>query len=91
MTEMILDPENVLKLKKCRRELLSTLDYDLMAPALIQENILSTGEYQTLKTSPGGNIEKVREKPTDLSPRTKFLDIKYYLGNLGRFEENKIF
>ena len=57
---MILDPENVLKLKRCRRELLSTLDYDLMAPALIQENILSTGEYQTLKTNPGGNIEKVR-------------------------------
>ena len=56
---MILDPENVLKLKRCRRELLSTLDYDLMAPALIQENILSTGEYQTLKTSHGGNIEKV--------------------------------
>ena len=57
---MILDPENVLKLKRCRRELLSTLDYDLMAPALIQENISSTGEYQTLKTNPGGNIEKVR-------------------------------
>ena len=57
---MILDPENVLKLKRCRRELLSTLDYDLMAPALIQENIISTGEYQTLKTNPGGNIEKVR-------------------------------
>ena len=56
---MILDPENVLKLRKCRRELLSTLDYDLMAPALIQENILSTEEYQTLKTNPGGNLEKV--------------------------------
>ena len=58
---MTLDPENVLKLKKCRRELLSTLDYDLMAPALIQENVLSTGEYQTLKTTPGGNIEKVKD------------------------------
>ena len=56
---MILDPENVLRLKKCRRELLSALEYDMMAPVLIQENIITTTEYEKLKTNPGGNIEKV--------------------------------
>ena len=56
---MILDPENILKLKKCRRELLSTLDFGLMTPVLVQEKVLSPGEYETLNTTQGGNIEKV--------------------------------
>ena len=56
---MILDPENILRLKKCRRELLSTLDFPLMTPALVQEKVLSPGEYETLNTTLGGNIEKV--------------------------------
>ena len=59
---MTLDPENVLKLRKCRRELVSTLEFDLMAPVLIQENILSTSEYEKFKSIPGGNIEKVGRK-----------------------------
>ena len=56
---MTLDPEYVLKLRKCRCELLSSLDYDLMAPVLIQEKIISTAEYERLRSGAGGNIEKV--------------------------------
>ena len=56
---MTLDPEYVLKLRKCRCELLSSLDYDLMAAALIQEKIISTAEYERLRSGAVGNIEKV--------------------------------
>ena len=59
---MTLDPENVLKLRKCRCEMLSALEYDLMAATLIQEKIISTAEYEKLRSRPGGNIEKVGKK-----------------------------
>jgi len=44
-----MDPENILKLQKCRGELLSSLEFDLMTPSLIQNQLLSDQEYDYLK------------------------------------------
>ena len=44
-----MDSENVLRLQKCREELVSSLEFDLMSPCLIQYNLLTTSEYDNIK------------------------------------------
>ena len=53
-----MDSENVLRLQKCREEMVSSLEFDLMSPCLIQYNLLTTSEYDNIKLKPG-NSEKV--------------------------------
>merc|ERR1719291_184113 len=53
-----MDPENVLKLQKCREEMVTSLEFDLMSPCLIQFNILSTEEYDKIKMRMG-NSDKI--------------------------------
>ena len=53
-----MDSENVLRLQKCREELVSSLEFDLMSPCLIQYNLLTTSEYDNIKLKPG-NTDKV--------------------------------
>ena len=53
-----MDSENVLRLQKCREELVSSLEFDLMSPCLIQYNLLTTSEYDNIKLKPG-NSDKV--------------------------------
>ena len=53
-----MDSENVLRLQKCREEMVSSLEFDLMSPCLIQYNLLTTSEYDSIKLKPG-NPEKV--------------------------------
>ena len=57
---LLMDSENVLRLQKCREELVSSLEFDLMSPCLIQYNLLTTSEYDNIKLKPG-NTDKVGE------------------------------
>ena len=63
-----MDSENVLRLQRCREELVSSLEFDLMSPCLIQYNLLTTSEYDNIKLKPG-NTEKVTHD--DCLPVTK--------------------
>ena len=44
-----MDPENRVRIEKCWDELLTSLDFDLMSPCLIQYNIINTQEYDSIK------------------------------------------
>ena len=55
-----MDPENVLKLQKCREEMVTSLEFDLMSPCLIQFNILSTEEYDKIKMRMGNSDKASR-------------------------------
>lgn len=44
-----MDPENRMRIEKCWDELVTSLDFDLMSPCLIQYNIINTQEYDSIK------------------------------------------
>ena len=62
-----MDPEFLLKLRKCREDMISNLEFDLMSPCLIQFSIISTSEYDDIK-SKSGNSEKVIHENLILDP-----------------------
>ena len=50
------------KLQLCRAELLDSLQFDMMSPALIQEGIISPAEYEGVQGSQS-NTDKVTHTP----------------------------
>ena len=63
-----MDSENVLRLQKCREELVSSLEFDLMSPCLIQYNLLTTSEYDNIKLK-SGNTDKVTHDDYNSVPK----------------------
>ena len=54
----MMETVNKLRIQKCWDEMVSSLDFDIMSPILIQNNIITTKEYELLKNN-SNNSEKV--------------------------------
>ena len=54
----MMETMNKLRIQKCWDEMVSSLDFDIMSPILIQNNIITTKEYELLKNN-SNNSEKV--------------------------------
>ena len=55
-----MDPENVLRLRAYRQEMEGCLEFDVITPSLIENNILTAEEYDRIKITPG-NFQKVKK------------------------------
>ena len=54
----MMETVNKLRIQKCWDEMVSSLDFDIMSPILIQNNIITTKEYELVKNN-SNNSEKV--------------------------------